>query len=56
MSELKNDEWLELLIEDIGEPQDCQKHNEKVIEKYRDKLPEKLFTYWRELGSSSYGD
>ena len=56
MQELKNDEWLELLIKDIGEPQDCKKHNEKVIEKYRDKLPEQLFTYWRELGWCSYGD
>jgi len=54
----KEDEWFDLFLEDIGEPDDCDKNMEKieeVIGKYKDKLPEQLFTYWRVLGWCSYG-
>ena len=56
MEKYRYDEWFDLLLRDIGEPQDCQPCDENIIEKYKDKLPKQLFKYWRELGWCSYGD
>ena len=56
MAEYRFDEDFDYFLKKFGEPQDCQKADEKVIEAYRHKLPKQIFIYWRELGWCSYGE
>jgi hypothetical protein len=56
MQEYRFDEDFDYMLEKIGEPYDIQKVDEAVIEKYKDKLPEQLFKYWREIGWCGFGN
>lgn len=54
MTEYRFDEDFDGFLEDFGEPHDNEPIPETVIETYRDKLPEQLFTYWRALGACGF--
>ncbi|WP_236236788.1 GAD-like domain-containing protein [Pseudomonas faucium] len=50
------DEIFTLFIEEMGAPLSRKEVPPSSIERYRDKLPEKLLEYWREHGWCGYGD
>jgi len=56
MQKYRFDEYFDYMLEKIGEPHDIQKVDEAVIERYKDKLPEQLFKYWREIGWCGFGN
>ena len=56
MSNYRVDEAFDLFMEDIGEPHSCKPANDKIINLYKDKLPDQLFTYWRRLGWCGYAN
>lgn len=56
MKEYRLDEYFDGFMEDFGEPFESTPITEEVINTYRDKLPERLFTYWRGVGTCGFGD
>jgi hypothetical protein len=54
MTKYRFDEDFDGFLEDFGEPHDNTPITDEVIEAYRDKLPEQLFTYWRALGACGF--
>lgn len=54
MTAYRFDEDFDGFLEDFGDPHDNEPIPDEVIEAYRDKLPEQLFTYWRALGSCGF--
>jgi hypothetical protein len=56
MATYRFDEDFDGFMEDFGEAFENTLIGIEVIEAYRDKLPEQLFAYWRELGSCGFGE
>lgn len=56
MEKYRFDEDFDLFLEDIGEYHDNKKINETLMEDYKNKLPQQLFLYWKELGTCGFGD
>ena len=56
MKEYRLDEYFDGFMEDFGEPFESTPITEEVINTYGDKLPERLFTYWRGVGTCGFGD
>lgn len=50
------DEDFDGFMEDFGEPFESTPITEEVINAYQNKLPERLFTYWRGVGTCGFGD
>ncbi len=48
------DEDFDYFLEKFGEPENCEKCDDKVILEYQNKLPEQLFVYWRGVGWCGY--
>lgn len=54
MTTYRFDEDFDGFLDDFGDPHDNESIPDEVIEAYRDKLPEQLFTYWRALGACGF--
>lgn len=54
MAAYRFDEDFDGFLEDFGEPHDCIPISDLVVEAYRNKLPEQLFTYWRAFGACGF--
>ncbi|HWV16241.1 MAG TPA: GAD-like domain-containing protein, partial [Cellvibrio sp.] len=50
------DEDFEWFLEKFGQPQKIVLANEKIVEKYRSRLPERLLEYWKEYGFCGFLD
>jgi hypothetical protein len=50
------DEHIEFFLEQFGQPTHFRKVDPAYIERYRNKLPDKLIAYWLELGFSGFKD
>lgn len=56
MADYRFDEDFDGFMEDFGEPFESAPIAQEVIDAYKDKLPEQLFTYWRGVGACGFGD
>jgi len=56
MARYRFDEDFDFFLEEIGNPYTSNKIDENIIQAYKNKLPEQLFLYWKELGACGFGD
>jgi hypothetical protein len=56
MSSYRYDKFFDFFLKKFGEPHSSQPVSQSEIDKYQEKLPEQLFTYWKTLGWCGYGD
>lgn len=50
------DEYVEVFIDEFGEATSHQEVPQSSIEKWKGRLPDRLLSYWQELGWSGYAD
>lgn len=54
MTQYHFDEDFDYFLEKFGGPHDREIISDQIIEAYRKKLPDQLFTYWKALGASGF--
>jgi len=56
MTDYRFDKFFDFFLKKFGEPHDSKSASEAVIERFAHKLPDQLFSYWRQLGWCGYGN
>ena len=54
MSEFKLDEGFEYFLEKFGKPEKQKRCSVETLEKFKNKLPNRLLEYWQEYGFCSF--